>query len=41
MGEFDTGMWQEQPGAEFDDDANTGDMWATPCCGADYDCICP
>lgn len=32
---------QEAPGNEFDDDANDREMWATPCCGADYDCICP
>lgn len=30
----------EQPGAEYDDFNDDRDMWAMPCCGADYDCIC-
>jgi hypothetical protein len=32
---------QEPPGNEFDDDVNSPDNWRTPCCGADYDCVCP
>ena len=26
---------------EFYDFNSDREMWAMPCCGADYDCICP